>query len=410
MIISASEREAAPTREPGIFKTARQRNLLCSLILFAATIALYNPASRNGFINFDDDRYVTANPNVTAGMHWRTVVWAFTSMEQANWHPLTWLSHALDGQIFHLNPAGHHLTSILIHAANVVLLFLILQGLTASLPRSFFVAALFAVHPLNVESVAWIAERKTVLSMFFLLLALASYGWYVRKPGLARYLLIVFLFASALMAKPMAITFPLLLLILDYWPLYRLDYQTQSDSQANQIVGAPQKFWRLCLEKLPLLAMSAVSALITVRAQHSGGALLSANVKRGWPLRIENVIVSYAAYVKKIGWPVHLTILYPFPRALPAWQTLLAAMFLASMTFAVVKYCRKYCRRRYLLAGWFWYLVTMLPMIGLIQVGTQAMADRYAYLPAIGIFMMVVWGIADLAGSRANSNSCNAGS
>ena len=228
----------------GVFRSPGQRKLVLGLLLVVVTLALYNPVSRNGFVTFDDDRYVTDNPQVRAGIRWSTISWAFTSLEQANWHPLTWLSHALDCQLFHLNPAGHHYTNLLLHASSALLLFLILQWFTAYTARSLMVAALFAVHPLNVESVAWVAERKNVLCMLFFLLALAAYGWYVRRPGVVRYLAVAILFAMGLMSKPMVITLPLVLLLLDYWPLGRLAWgqppsAVQADTTRLQTVAMP---------------------------------------------------------------------------------------------------------------------------------------------------------------------------
>jgi len=374
------------------------------------TLALYNPVARNGFVNFDDDRYVTDNPPVRAGVHWGTISWAFNSFDQANWHPLTWLSHALDCQLFRLNPAGHHYTNLLLHAINALLLFLILQWFTGYTARSLMVAALFAVHPLNVESVAWVAERKNVLCMLFFLLALAAYGSYVRRPGVMRYLLVALLFAMGLMSKPMVITLPFVLLLLDYWPFRRFAWgqppssvTAESGSAAacghsdSMLSGAlaTQPPWRLCLEKLPLLALSAGSAVITMVAQRAGGAVLT-SAAHSPLLRLENVLISYVLYINKSVWPSHLAALYPYPHALPAWQVAASAVFLLAVTCAVLKYGE----HRYLPVGWFWYLGTMLPMIGLVQVGNQAMADRYVYLPLIGLFVIVVWGTAEWAGSR----------
>ena len=341
-----------------------------------ATLALYNPVSRYPFLTFDDQRYVTENWHVQAGLRWETIDWAFTTYDAANWHPLTWLSHALDWQLFGKNPAGHHYTNVLLHAANVVLLFLLLQAATGCAWRSWMVAALFAVHPINVESVVWIAERKNVLSMLFFLLALWAYGGYARRPGIARYSAVVVLFALGLMAKPQVITFPFVLLLWDYWPLRRT---------------LPVS--RLALEKLPLLAMSIASAVITVQAQAAGGAVRSA---LEYPLadRIQNALVAYATYALKAVWPARLAPLYPHPgSSLPAWQILLAVLFLGIVTAWVIAARR----HRYLVVGWFWFLGTLVPMIGLVTVGAIAMADRYAYLPFVGLFIMVSWGAADLA-------------
>ncbi len=402
-----------------MFRFPGQRKLVLGLLLVVVTLALYNPVSRNGFVNFDDDRYVTDNPQVRAGIRWSTISWAFTSLDQANWHPLTWLSHALDCQLFHLNPTGHHYTSLLLHAMNALLLFLILQWFTGYTARSLMVAALFAVHPLNVESVAWVAERKNVLCMLFFLLALAAYGWYVRRPGIVRYLGVAILFGMGLMSKPMVITLPLVLLLLDYWPLGRLGWGRASSpvhvgtaalgcraeqSSAVSCSHAEPRFAKgansqplttLCLEKLPLLALSAGSAIITMIAQRRGGAVLW-RATHHHLLRFENVMVCYVLYIKKAIWPSHLSALYPYPHALPAWLVAASTLLLLAVTCAVLKYRE----HRYLLVGWFWYLGTMVPMIGLIQVGNQAMADRYGYLPLIGLFVMIVWASAEWAGAH----------
>jgi tetratricopeptide (TPR) repeat protein len=390
----------------GMFRSSGQRNLVLGLSLVVVTLALYNPVVHNGFVNFDDDRYVTGNSHVRAGLNWRTVSWAFTSFDQANWHPLTWLSHALDCQNFRLNPAGHHYTSVLLHAANALLLFLILEWFTGYAGRSLMVAALFAVHPLNVESVAWVAERKNVLCMFFFLLAIAAYGWYVRRPGISRYLLVMVLFAMGLMSKPVVITLPFALLLLDYWPLRRMSFSARvesnlrSDNESHDDASMPlsanvQPLLKLCLEKIPLVALSVGSAIVTMIAQRVGGAVLT-SAAHAPGLRLENVIVCYALYIKKAIWPSHLAALYPYPRALPAWQVAASALFLLAVTCTVLKYRE----HRYLVVGWFWYLGTMVPMIGLVQVGNQAMADRYAYLPLIGLFIMIVWAAAEWSSTR----------
>src|SRR6267378_724430 len=339
----------------GVFRSPGQRKLVLGLLLVVVTLALYNPVSRNGFVNFDDDRYVTDNPQVRAGIRWSTISWAFTSLDQANWHPLTWLSHALDCQLFHLNPAGHHYTSLLLHAMNALLLFLILQWFTGYTARSLMVAALFAVHPLNVESVAWVAERKNVLCMLFFLLALAAYGWYVRRPGIVRYLGVAILFGMGLMSKPMVITLPFVLLLLDYWPLGRLWWGRApsraacSNSDSRFIVASPPPLGRLCLEKLPLLALSAGSAIITMMAQRAGGAVLS-SAEHSPLLRLENAVVCYVLHIKKAIWPSHLAALYPYPHTLSAWLVAASTLFLLAVTCAVLKYRE----HRYLLVGWFW--------------------------------------------------------
>jgi tetratricopeptide (TPR) repeat protein len=421
MPVAAAKPAIAPREAGGIFRSPAQRKLVLGLLLVVVTLVVYNPVSRNGFVNFDDDRYVIDNLPVRAGLHWSTISWAFTSLDQANWHPLTWLSHALDCQLFQLNPVGHHYTSLVLHAMNALLLFLILQSFTGYTARSLTVAALFAVHPLNVESVAWLAERKNVLSMFFFLLAVAAYGSYVRRPGTVRYMAVAVVFAMGLMSKPLVITLPLVLLLLDYWPLVRLVErraplrQVQGRLSLVRVGTAPlgspaerssyaKSALKLCLEKVPLLALSAGSAVITMLAQKAGGAVLT-SAARDPLLRLENAIVCYGLYIKKAIWPSHLAALYPYPHALPAWEVAASALFLLAVTCAVLSYHE----HRYLVVGWFWYLGTMIPMIGLVQVGNQAMADRYTYLPMIGLFVMVVWATADWAGARHASMKLLAG-
>jgi tetratricopeptide (TPR) repeat protein len=390
MSVAATKPAMVVPAKKGIFRSPGQRKLVLGLLLVVVTLALYNPVSHNGFLNFDDDRYVTDNPQVRAGLHWSTISWAFTTLDLANWHPLTWLSYALDCQLYQLNPVGHHYTSLLFHACNALLLFLILQWFTGNTGRSLMVGALFAVHPLNVESVAWVAERKNVLCMFFFLLALAAYGWYVRKPGVARYLAVALLFAGGLMAKPMVITLPLVLLLLDYWPLGRLQGSASSNAGTNGISVARQPAWKLWVEKLPLLALSTGSAFMTMKAQQAGGAVLTSATQNPG-LRIENAILSYVLYVKDAIWPFRLAALYPYPHAIAAWKVIVSAFLLIAITVAVLRNREQ----RYLVFGWLWFLVTMVPMLGLVQVGNQARADRYAYLPMIGLFVIMVWGGAD---------------
>jgi protein O-mannosyl-transferase len=374
-----------------LFASPQKRSVILCLLLVVVTLALYNSVTHHPFVNFDDDRYITNNFHVRAGLNWNTVVWAFTTFDQANWHPLTWLSHALDCQLFGLNPAGHHYVNVLFHALNVVLLFLLLQRATRCTWPSLMVAALFAVHPVNVESVAWIAERKNLLSMMFFLLALWTYGSYARKPRAGPYLAVMALFACGLMAKPMVITFPCVLLLWDYWPLQRL-WPDPSASHEPPPYPSRSALW-LVLEKIPLFALSAASALVTMKAQAAGGAVRTITE---YPLRVRlaNSIVSYARYVGKAFWPVNLAPMYPHPgNSLKTWQVALAAVFLLAVTALVIAARQK----RYLSVGWFWFLGTLVPMIGLVQVGAQAMADRYAYLPYVGLFLMVCWSAAELA-------------
>jgi tetratricopeptide (TPR) repeat protein len=374
----------------GRFLSGKKLTAALSVLLAVATIALYSPVSGYLFVVYDDQEYVTANPHIHGGLAWSTVKWAFTSTKTAtNWHPLTWLSHALDYQLFGLNPAGHHWDSVLIHAVNAVLLFLVLGWVTKRVGPSLLVAALFALHPLNVESVAWVAERKNVLCTVFFVLAIGAYAWYARKPDWRRYLLVGALFAAGLMAKPMVITLPFVLLLLDYWPLGRTAGSPASAVGAPQLTGS-----RLLLEKIPLLVLSAASAWITLIAQRTAERTFEE-----FPLavRVENAVVSYALYLWKMLWPARLAF-YPHPAiALPAWQWILSALLLISVTAFVVIFRRK----RYLAVGWFWFLGTLIPVIGLVQVGEASMADRYAYIPLIGIFVMIAWGLEDWAETKA---------
>lgn len=359
--------------------------MLC-LLIAVLTLVVYNSVTRNAFVNVDDDRYITGNPHVHEGLVWKTMVWAFTSYDEANWHPLTWISHALDYQLFGMNPAGAHYMNVLLHAASAILLFLLLQAATGYAWRSLMVALLFALHPLNVESVAWASERKNVLSLLFFLAALHVYRKYAASPSAPRYASVALLFALGLMAKPQIITFPFVLLLWDFWPLRRMD---PGNTPART-------FSALVVEKIPLFALSAISAAITLQAQSAGGAVRSA-VEYSFLVRLSNALVAYAAYLWKAIWPVHLAAMYPHPGdSLPGWQIAVSAFVLAALT-ALALMGRKH---RYLPVGWFWFLGTLVPMIGLVQVGSQAMADRYAYLPLIGIFFAAVWGIADWAATR----------
>ncbi|MFZ0759439.1 MAG: tetratricopeptide repeat protein [Candidatus Sulfotelmatobacter sp.] len=376
----------------GLFAVPEKRKPVLCLLLAVITLALYNPVNRHPFVNYDDDGYVTANAHVRAGLTWSTFTWALTSTEQGNWHPLTWMSHALDCSLFRLNPAGHHFTSVLLHAVNAILLFLLLARATGRVGPSLFVAAAFAVHPINVESVAWVAERKNVLCTMFFLLTLMAYGWYARKPHWKRYLAVVALFAAGLACKPMVITLPFVLLLWDYWPLGRV---RGHDSVSGGSATTHSWPW-LTLEKLPLFVLSAASAVITMRAQQAAGAVRSIT-QFSFGLRFENAICAYAEYLSKMAWPARLAPLYPHPGgSLAAWQVAVSALVLIAITGVVFGFRA----RRYLLVGWLWFLGTLVPVIGLVQVGDAAMADRYAYIPLIGIFAMIAFGAADLAAAK----------
>jgi protein O-mannosyl-transferase len=399
--------------ESTLLASPRKRNLVICLLLAVVTLVLYSPAIGHPFIfNYDDDCYVINNAHVQAGLVWKTVTWALTSTECSNWHPLTWLSHALDCELYGLNPPGHHVTNVLVHVLNVVLLFLLLARATGAAGRSLLVAALFASHPFNVESVAWVAERKNVLSTFFFMLTLGAYGWYALRPTVKRYGAVAALFVLGLASKPMVITLPCVLLLLDFWPLRRIQgweqFSPQRPSGGKDQEGLPShlspetaflvpqaRFSRLVLEKLPLFALSAAAGVVTIYAQRSYGSM---HLALPLGVRLENAIYAYAMYVWKAFWPVRLAVFYPHPGAtLAVWQLGLAALFVLSVSVLV---WRQRGARPYLVTGWLWFLGTLVPVIGLIQVGEQAMADRYTYIPLIGIFLMAVWGAADLADSR----------
>ncbi len=392
-----------------LFHLPAERSLVLCLLLAVMVLAAYNPITHNGFLNYDDNGYITSNPQVKAGLKWSTVKWAFGTYAKANWHPLTWISHALDCQLFGLNPAGHHYMSVLLHAMNAIILFLLLQSATGSRWRSLMVAALFALHPINVESVAWAAERKNVLSMLFFLLALYAYGWYARRPGFGRYSAVAGLFVLALLSKPQVITFPFLLMLWDYWPLNRIENRvedrveipsqalTPQAAQATRTMNIPKRPqpW-LIAEKLPLLLLAAASAAITMRAQKAGLAVRTFS-EYSFSLRLETAVISYVRYLGKALWPSKLVGMYPHPSKLyPAWQLAAAATLLVVITALVLRARNQ----RYLVVGWFWFLGSMVPMIGLVQVGAQAMADRYAYIPFIGLFLIFTWMVADWAGSH----------
>lgn len=375
--------------------TTRRKTIFCFLLI-AATLAVYFPALRNGFVNYDDPRYITDNSHIQSGVNWHSVRWAATAFYECNWHPLTWISHAIDVSLFHLNPAGHHAINILLHVLNALLLFLVLQTATRRDWESFFVAALFALHPVNVESVVWASERKNVLSMFFLLVALYAYGKYAARPSILRYSAVAIFYALGLAAKPQIITLPFLLLLWDFWPLQR--WNPSAASGENTRTNSTSGFWALCAEKIPLLLLSIASAVITMRAQTSGGAVQFANAVRrtaaAYPItvRLENAVVAYARYIEMLFFPAGFAPMYPHPGAALRTVSVVFSIFVLSVITAIAILAWRY---RYLPVGWFWFLGSLVPMIGIVQVGEQAMADRYAYLPFIGLFCMIVWGISD---------------
>lgn len=350
--------------------------------------AIYWQVLSHDFVNFDDISYVTGNKHVQEGLSGKSLAWAFTTNHASNWHPLTWFSHILDYQFYELKPSGHHFTSVFLHSVNAILLFIILLRMTGALWQSAVVAVLFALHPLNVESVVWIAERKNVLSTFFWFMTMWAYVRYTEKNSLTRYLLVLLWFALGLMSKPMLVTLPFVLLLIDYWPLKRFKV---GDEKNNPSVG--KSFARLVIEKIPLLVLVIASSLITYAIQESTGAVQSSD-KYSPLTKIINALVSYVKYLGKMIWPDNLAVLYPHPgNTLPIWKGVVCAFVLLVISVLAIKMIKK---APYLFVGWFWYLGTLVPVIGIIQVGIQSMADRYAYIPLVGIFIVVAWGLTDL--------------
>ena len=385
------ESQSTAPRFNGLFNSPQKKFVVFSLVLAAATLFVFSPVDQCKFLNYDDDAYVTENTHIQSGLGWSNLVWAFTTTDVANWHPLTWLSYMLDYGVFRLNPAGYHFTNLVLHVLNAELLFFLLFYSTGFLWRSFMVAALFALHPLNVQSVAWVAERKNMLSTLFWLLAIAAYGWYVLKPGMKRYLTVVALFALGLMAKPMVVTLPFVFLLLDYGLFGRM--AAQAGKQNTLVVPRAGWGW-VFLEKVPLLALSVASSLITVMAQKS---LEATKLNQAIPLdtRLKNALLAYADYIFKTFWPVHLSVFYPLTfNPPPLWKPMAAGF----MLLFVSAWALFHWERRYLLTGWLWYLGTLVPVIGLIQIGSQAVADRYVYIPLMGFFVFAIWGIADWFG------------
>ena len=373
----------------------RREALIC-LVLTVIILAVYWQVTRNDFILYDDNVYITDNPHVQSGFTGENIGWALTTTRSGNWHPLTWFSHMLDYQLFGLNPRGYHLTNLFLHIANSILLFLTLRWATFATWPSALVAALFAIHPLHVESVAWVAERKDVLSTFFWLLTMLAYIRYAKRPKRTTYLLVVLLFVLGLTAKPMLVTLPFVLLLLDYWPLNRFqlrgNYGSVVDGRAEP---SPEKLSpiRLIAEKLPLFMLSGIVSAVAFWAQANAGAMSGLEViPAKW--RMANALVSYVTYIGKLFWPENLAVFYPHPQDnLPIWQVVLAGLLLLILSIAIVRLA---ARHKYGIVGWLWYLGTLVPVIGLVQVGEQAMADRYTYIPLIGLYLIIAWGLADL--------------
>ena len=388
---------------------------LIIVLLVIACLVAYGRILGNGFVNYDDDKYITENNHIKAGINSEIIKWAFTAVVNANWHPLTLLSHTLDWSLFGANASGHHLINLLLHIGSVLFLFFLLKRMTKNLWSSAFVAALFALHPLRVESVAWAAERKDVLSMFFGLASIYAYACYAESYKLSKYFLCLILFALGLMAKPMLVTLPFVLLLLDYWPLGRWqknstpvnvpvlvnkktgkekNKQLKADSIKEKKISTPlmsrSPIIRFLLwEKAPFIFLAIVSSIVTLWAQNKDGAVTSME-NLPFLSRVLNAIISYVFYLGKIFWPVDLSVFYPYEYYFPLWQLLASCFILIGITIVVIYAIKKL---PFLFVGWFWYLGTMIPVIGLVQVGSQAMADRYTYLPSIGIAIMLAWGI-----------------
>jgi protein O-mannosyl-transferase len=377
---AAAQQPAMPFRAP-VDRSDLRRGLWVVLGLAIIAALVYAPVTSYEFVSWDDPQYIVSNWHVNRGLTWQGVWWAFTARDFGNWHPLTWLSHMLDVQLFGLNAGIHHLTNLLLHAVNGVLLFAVLCWTTGAVRRSAFVATLFVVHPLHVESVAWVAERKDLLSTLFWMLTLLAYVAYVAQRSVWRYAAVIALFACGLMSKPMVVTLPVVLLLLDVWPLGRLQLAPIRAEQLRPLI----------LEKLPLFALAFASSIVTAMAQAGAGAVAAVDTL---PLRyrVENAAVSYLAYVRDMLWPAGLAPFYPY-RAYAGWIVASAVTAQAGIFLVMIRATK---RHPYVAVGWLWYVVTLLPVIGLVQAGGQTRADRYTYIPLIGLFIIAAWGIPDV--------------
>ena len=380
----------------------RHRSSIVIALLAIAVLTVYWQVTNHEFVSYDDNVYIYENAVVQSGFNWNSIVWAFTTGTQANWHPLTWLSIILDYELFGLNAGLHHLMSALIHSINTILVFIVFWRLTGGFWQSAFVAALFGLHPLHVESVAWASERKDVLSAAFWMLATLAYLRYVKRPGIKRYMLVILLFVLGLLAKPMVVTLPFVLLLLDFWPLKRLEIDSQLSEASDLANASPQEdseqkrrriFLKLVLEKVPFLILSVISSIVTFIAQRSGGAVFPLE-KMPVLIRVENAFLSYAMYIWKMIWPFDLAFFYPHPGYIsPLWTFVVAGAIIIGLTILLLWLGKK---RHYLTVGWLWYLGTLVPVIGIVQVGIQGLADRYTYIPFIGLSIILAWGAQDL--------------
>jgi tetratricopeptide (TPR) repeat protein len=366
--------------------------LICVGLVLATAIA-FEPIRANDFVEYDDYQYLVKNRHVQKGVTVDSAIWAFTTFHASNWHPVTWLSHMIDCGLFGLEPLWHHFVNVLLHVCNSLLLFVILRRMTGAAWPSAIVAALFAVHPVHVESVAWAAQRKDVLSAFFWMLTILAYIDYVEKPCARRHVMVFILFCLGLMTKPMVVTLPIILLLLDFWPLRRLNLGEAGVGDKHFNVSCKQSVIRLLLEKIPLFAVAFASMVITYLIQQDKA--MATEDFFGFGMRLCNALYSYAAYIGKMFWPAGLAVLYPLRMEGLKWYRPLLGLVVLVVTSAVVIWQRQ--RRPFLFLGWWWYVITLLPVIGLVQVGVQAMADRYTYLPSIGLFLMVVWSLAQIS-------------
>ena len=366
----------------------KKKNIyLMVIFLIVASCVAFGPVTGNDFIKYDDDMFITENNPVKSGINPESLQWAFTTAYLSYWHPLTWLSHMLDWSLFGTNASGHHIISLLLHIGAVIFLFLFLYTTTKHLWPAAFATAFFALHPLRVESVAWAAERKDVLSMFFGMACLYVYAFYAESPKLSKYILCLILFIFALMSKPMLVTLPFVLLLLDYWPLGRWKIARSAPVESKfKLTG------RLVWEKIPFICLTIAVSIVTLWAQNKVGAT-SFGEKLPFVTRTTNAIVSYLAYLGKTFWPFNLALFYPYDLSVPLWKILISAIILIVITAAALYYIKK---MPFLFTGWFWYLGTLIPVIGLVQSGTQAMADRYTYLPSVGIAIALAWSIPSL--------------
>ena len=386
MLHKKTNQTARQPSKINIYMKCHYKECLIIISLILTTFLVHWQLKNHDFIYLDDHIYVTENKNIQSGLTRENIARAFTTTRAGFWIPLVWISYMIDHEIYGMDPGGYHLTNLLLHIANAILLFLFLRWVTGFLYQSAFVAFVFAMHPLHVESVAWITERKDVLCAFFWMLTLLAYAYYLNRAGVRRYLLIVFFFVLGLMAKPMLVTLPFVLLLLDYWPLKRLKLSIINGPGPSKVL------WKIVYEKIPLFVLSLVFSAIAYFTQQNIGAIRSLE-NRSFGLRITNAIISYTKYLWKTIWPVDLVVFYPFPEETLMWQVVGSGALLVFISVLVIFAARRYS---YIPVGWFWFIGTLLPVIGLVQAGAQAMADSFMYIPLIGLSMIVAWGIPDL--------------